>query len=270
MSVLEAVIVGIVQGLTEFLPVSSSAHIVYAEHFLGIKEGGVDLAIMVHLGTLVAVFVAMWYRISPVVSDTLAGIGDTAHGRSPWHREGFRWAAYIVGATVPAGVLGVLFEDPLKETFGDPWRTSLLLLVTGLILFATAFVRDNKRDLGWGNTLAIGFAQALAILPGISRSGSTISMGLFAKIERQRAAEFSFLLSIPVILGGTVIHVAGMVKDAGFSAPFNPPLLAGLAAAAVAGFFAIRVLLAFVKKGAFHWFAVYCWVVGGAGAFYFG
>ncbi|HOF60733.1 MAG TPA: undecaprenyl-diphosphate phosphatase [Candidatus Latescibacteria bacterium] len=269
MSVSEAAIVGVIQGMTEFLPVSSSAHIVYAEHFLGIKEGNVDLAIVVHLGTLVAVFGAMWYRIAPIIRGTIAGVADLAVRRSPWAREEFRWAAYIIVGTVPAALLGVLFEDSLKETFGNPFQTSVLLIGTGIILFATRFVRRNDRDWGLSPALAVGFAQALAILPGISRSGSTISMGLFLRIEREKAAEFSFLLSIPVILGGAIIHIAGMVEQTGGLGLLSEPLIAGFCTSAISGYAAVRVLVSFVKKGALHWFAVYCWIVGAAGMWYF-
>ncbi|OQB40908.1 MAG: Undecaprenyl-diphosphatase [Candidatus Latescibacteria bacterium ADurb.Bin168] len=269
MSVFEAAVVGVIQGLTEFLPVSSSAHIVYAEHFLGIREGNVDLAIVVHLGTLVAVFAAMGYRIAPIIRGTIAGVADLTARRSPWAREEFRWATYIIVGTIPAALLGVLFEHPLKETFGNPLQTSVLLMGTGIILFATRFVVQNDRNWGLFGALAVGFAQALAILPGISRSGSTISVGLFLKIEREKAAEFSFLLSIPVILGGALIHIAGMVGQQGGLALLSTPLIAGFCTSAISGYAAVRILLSFVRNGALHWFALYCWIVGAAGTWYF-
>jgi len=256
----KSAVVGLVQGLTEFLPVSSSAHIVFAGKFLGIREGKLDLTIVVHVGTLLAVFAALWYRVAPVVRGTLAGLGDLVRGRSPWHNNDFRWGVYLVVGTVPAAVIGALFEGPIEEAFNDPSFAAAMLIVTGGLLFGTHFVRNATREMGWWSTLAVGFAQALAIFPGISRSGSTIAMGLFCKVDRQKAAEFSFLLAIPVILGGSILwffEKTGHPQAVGIAS-----LAVGLIVSAASGYFAIKVLLHFVRQGRLSWFAYYCWAVG--------
>jgi undecaprenyl-diphosphatase len=211
----------------------------------------------------------MWYRIAPILGGTCAGVADLARGRSPWQRAEFRWAAYVCIATVPAGALGVLFEDTLKAAFGSPTQTSWLLMVTGVILFATRFATSGAKDIGWFGSVVVGCAQACAILPGISRSGSTIAAGLFCGVDRQKAAEFSFLLSIPVILGGAGIHILEMVNEGGLAAVFNLPLISAFVTSAIFGYLAIRVLLSFVQTGRLHWFAYYCWGVGIAGTLYF-
>ena len=268
MELWKSALVGVVQGLTEFLPVSSSAHIVFAEHFLGITRGRLDLTIFVHLGTLVAVFVAMWYRVVPVARGTVVGLGELVRGRSPWGIGDFRWGLYLVVGTIPAAVFGELYKGRIEETFDDPWFVSAMLLVTGGLLFATRFVRRATGDVGWWSSIAVGCAQALAIFPGISRSGSTIAMGLLMRVERQKAAEFSFLLAIPVILGGSVLWVSEMIGS-GQAQSGLAPLLVGMGAAGICGYLAILVLLRFVQRGRLSWFAYYCWAVGLLGLFHF-
>lgn len=261
--------VGAVQGFTEFLPISSSAHVVFMEHFLGITTGRLDLTIFVHLGTLVAVFVAMWYRLIPIMRGTVAGFVELTRGRSPWILVDFRWGVYIVVGTIPAAVIGMLFQDAIERAFDDPSIASAMLLVTGGLLFATHFVRGTTRDMGLWSSVAVGLAQAVAILPGISRSGSTIATGLFLKVERQKAAEFSFLLAIPVILGGSILWIYGMQGNPGSPSDLTP-LLVGMVAAAICGYAAIIVLLRFIQRGKLSWFAYYCWAAGILGLLTFG
>ena len=267
MDLWKSAVVGLVQGLTEFLPVSSSAHIVFAEQLLGIQGSRLDLAIVVHLGTLIAVFGALWYRLAPVVMGTLGGIGELARRRSPWGSPEFRWGTYIVVGTIPAAVIGYLFESRVEAAFSKPFHASIMLLVTGGILFATRYVRSPGRDMGFVSGIVVGLAQAVAILPGISRSGSTISAALFCKVEREKAAEFSFLLAVPVILGGAVLWFLEFADGSASSDGLS--LLVGMVVAMVFGFLAIKLLLAFVRRGRLSWFAYYCWAAGLAGLFLF-
>lgn len=260
-------VVGIVQGLTEFLPVSSSAHIVFAERLLHLNGQGLELTVIVHFGTLVAVVVAMWYRIVPIVQGTLGGVVKLTHGASPWDDEHFRWGAFIVLATIPAAVVGVMFERQVSAAFGDPRMVSGLLLVTGTLLFTTRFAPQPGRDLRWWSALAVGLAQAVAILPGISRSGSTIATGLFCGIDRRKAVEFSFLLSIPIILGPSLLTIGEIV--ARFQAANAVPLAVGCVVSGMTGYVAVRLLIGFVQRRGLTWFAYYCWAVGLVGLLIF-
>ena len=262
----QAAVVGVVQGLTEFLPVSSSGHIVFIERLLGVEDTGLRFTIIVHLGTLVAVVVALWYRVAPVARGTVSGIVGLARGHSSWSDRNFRWGIYVLAGTVPAAVFGLSVEHYVAAAFEDPRTASGALLITGALLFATRFVPANTRDMGWASTVAVGCAQALAIFPGISRSGTTIATGLFMGVERQSAAEFSFLLSIPVILGPSLMTIGSLASVPG-SELVN--LALGFVVSAVSGYFAIKMLLRFVQQGRLSWFAYYCWLVGILGLAYF-
>ncbi len=266
MEVWQAAIVGLIQGVTEFLPISSSAHIVFSTHLLGVVEGGLRFTIIVHFGTLVAVFAALWYRIAPVVRGTLVGMGEIARGRSPWGEPDFGWGLYVIVGTIPAGVLGLAFEDAIAEAFASPIGASAFLMATGAILFATRFAGSGSRDMRWSSAIVVGFAQALAILPGISRSGTTIAAALLAGTDRRKAVEFSFLLSIPVILGPSLLTIGELAT--GPEVPLAP-LAIGFLAAALAGYVSVRLLVRFVQQGRLSWFAYYCWLVGGLGVVLF-
>ncbi len=267
MDVWQAALLGAIQGLTEFLPVSSSGHLVLGQYFLGITEGHLTMTIILHFGSLVAVFVAMWYRLEPVITGSLRGVPDLVRLKWPKENTDFLWGVYIIVGTIPAVVIGLSFKDEIESSLEDPRFACAMLIVTGIILFSTRFVRARPRPLGWLNSLVIGLGQALAILPGISRSGTTISTGLWLGIDRKEAAEFSFLLSIPVILGPSLIEIGAVVSDPQGNAV---PLAAGFLTAAVSGYFAIRLLLRFVQQGRFSWFAYYCWAVGLAGLIFIG
>ena len=271
MEIWEAALLGIIQGLTEFLPVSSSGHLVLGEYLLGIQEGGRTTVIILHTGSLVAVFVALWYRIWPVITGTVAGTLELLKGRFPQENEGFRWGLYVIIGTIPAGLVGVFLGDYVDAALGNPMLAAVMLIVTGILLMSSHFVSEGKKDMGWISTVIVGISQAFAILPGISRSGSTIVTALWMKVDRTKAAEYSFLLSIPAILGGAVIEVARLVfgSESAVSAnaqtavdPSLLPLLIGFICAAVSGYFAIVILLDFVKRGKLSWFAYYCWAVG--------
>lgn len=265
MEIWQAAVVGIVQGFTEFLPISSSAHIVFAEQLLGVHDENLRLTIIVHLGTLLAVCVALWYRLSPVISGTLRGFTVIARGGNPWADEDFRWGAYITVGTVPAVVIGLAFRSEIQQLFTSPRWAATFLLVTGVTLFGTRFRAASEGEFTWLRAVIVGCAQAFAILPGISRSGATIASALYLGTERRRAAEFSFLLAIPVILGPSILTIADITSSAPGTASVGvAALAAGLVAAFVSGLFAIRVLLGFVQRGQIHWFAWYCWAAGGA------
>lgn len=252
MSLFEALLLGVVQGLTEFLPVSSSGHLVLGQALLGIDDPGVTFEVVVHLATLCAV---LWvYRRR--VRDLLGGM---AGGKS----TAWRYAGLIVLASVPAGVAGVFGRPLFEDAFSRPVLAAAMLMVTGAIVYslryASATVRDEEIDAGRG--IWVGVAQALAILPGISRSGSTVALGVWMGVEPVRMAEFSFLLSVPAILGAGLLQVGYAEEVTALAAV---PLAAGFAAAAVSGVIAIRLFVRMLRAGTFHHFAWYCWAVGSA------
>jgi undecaprenyl-diphosphatase len=266
----QAALVGIVQGLTEFLPISSSAHIMFAERLLGVSEAGLQFTIIVHFGTLLAVCIALWHRLVPVTIATFSGLVSLLRGRSPWNDVNFRWGAYIILGTIPAAVIGLLLEDQIGEAFDHPRWAAAYLAVTGVILFATHFATPLRQDVTLRRAIVIGFAQALAILPGISRSGTTISVGLLLGVDRRKAAEFSFLLAIPIILGPsilTLLDISSAVTGGDTASIW--PLLTGMLCAMGSGILAIKLLLRFVQSGKLLWFAYYCWIVGGLGIMLF-
>jgi len=254
MTLANAAILGLVQGLTEFLPVSSSGHLVIAQHLLHFAEPNLAFDVVLHLGTLLAVFVYFRRDLLEILS-ALFGKGDPK-----WRRV----ALLILLGTVPTGVIGVLFKDLFERLFASPSVVALMLAVTGLLLFTADRVTKAARPLagiGVLDALLIGLIQGVSIIPGISRSGSTIAMGLFRKIEADSAARFSFLLSIPAILGAVVLEgkeILGHGLSGSGSAFF-----VGFVTAAVSGWLAIRILMAALKRKGLTVFALYCWGVAG-------
>jgi undecaprenyl-diphosphatase len=262
MSILDAVMLGLVQGLTEFLPVSSSGHLVLGQYLLNLKNTGMlSFDVYVHFGTLISVCVIFRKDIVEMILATWKALHTGTLKSSYESNEYVRMSLAIIIGSIPAAIIGLKYHDQIAEAFRDPKLVAVNLVITGLILFLTRFpkVKEGKR-LGLVSGFIIGLAQSVAILPGISRSGSTISAALFLRLSPALAARFSFLLSIPVIAGAallesrTVIH---QVMEGGF-APFG----FGMIAAAVAGYFSIKILLRIIERGKFSWFAFYCFALG--------
>jgi len=256
MSYFEAVLLGIVQGLTEFLPVSSSGHLVLTEALLEVKQPGVAFEVVVHLGTLLSVLV---YFRKQVLS-LIAALFD-----SKKHEER-RLIVFLIAGTIPAVVFGLLFKDSIESAFGAPMLAGVMLIVTGLILISTRFVRGGLERLNLPRSLLIGVGQALAIMPGISRSGSTIATGLLVGVEPGKAAEFSFLLAIPAIAGAAVLSLGDL--EALPTELIGPYLVAALTAFAVA-LVAVYIVMETVRRGRLHYFAYYCFAAGAAALYLF-
>jgi undecaprenyl-diphosphatase len=250
-SLLEAIILGIVQGATEFLPVSSSGHLVMGQYLLGLELSGVTFEVVVHVATLLSILIVYRGRVVELVRGVLRG-----------EREALRFALFLGVATVPAGVVGVLLGDTMTGLFDDPRVTGVALLVTGTFLWTTraAVARGADRPLTLWMAVAIGVVQALAITPGISRSGATVTAALWLGLRPDRAAEFAFLMAVPAIAGAGVLELRHLGEGGGGVGA--TPLVLGGAAAAVTGVLAIRLFLALLRREAFHRFAVYCWGVG--------
>ncbi len=270
MTLFEAVLLGLVQGLTEFLPVSSSGHLVLARALLGGSGEGITFEVMVHFGTFLAIVAVFRREIWNLIVAVFGGIGTLAGRKGIVQRleaDGhLRLALWIMIGSIPAGCLGLLFEDYIERAFSNPILVSGALLVTGSMVWSTRYVKETQGDVGWKDAILIGAAQAFAMVPGISRSGATIVTGLWRKVDRAKAAEFSFLLALPVIFGATLLKL----KDV-FEAPPSSAeawsLIVGTATAYASGYVAIRALLAIVRKGKLDRFAYYCWAVGLVGLF---
>ena len=253
MSVLEALLLGIVQGLTEFLPVSSSGHLVMGQALLGIRLPGVLFEVAVHLATLCAVLWVYRSRVSELARGVLRG-----------RRDEWRYVALLALASVPAGVVGVLGREWFESAFDRPVLAAGFLVVTGFLVYSIRYTgpRASEPEPGPGQSVWIGLAQALAILPGISRSGATVAAGTWRGVDSVAVAEFSFLLSIPAILGAGLLQIGDVVGGGG--GPGGPALAAGFVAALVAGVIAIRWFVRMLEARSFHRFAWYCWIAGGA------
>lgn len=268
MSVLDAFVLAVVQGLTEFLPVSSSGHLVLVQSFLDIQSPAVmGFDVYVHFGTLVSLLVLFWNDVRIMVLDTFRTL---TRGKIPEDyrtSESFRTAVAVLVGTVPAGVVGVLFRHQIEDFFQDPKMVAVNLVLTGLLLFLTrlASAKDDRR-VGLAIGFLIGIAQAIAILPGISRSGSTIAMGMFLGLTPVLAARFSFLLSVPVIAGAAILETKNIFYYAAELGVL--PIVVGVVVAALSGAFAIKVLLKIVHRGKFSAFAFYCLVAGIIGILY--
>jgi len=263
-SVIQAIILGAVQGLTEFIPISSSGHLVLAKTLLGVELPGITFEVMVHLGTLLAVLLYFGRDIGQVIRAFFTELTrKRRRQKGIWGNADSRLGMLVVIGTIPAVVIGLLIKDWVETAFSSPVLVGAMLIVTGVVLWSSDRGRRGKRnksDLRIGDALSIGLMQAFAILPGISRSGFTISAGLRRRIDRPLAARYSFLLSIPAIAGAGFIDLIEVVK----TRPELPwsAFIAGTVTAFVTGLMAIRLVMVMVSAGRFRYFAVYTWIVG--------
>ena len=253
MTAWESLVLGVVQGATEFLPVSSSGHLVMAQVVLDVDMAGVLFEVTVHVATLFSIALVYRQRLVDLVGGVVRG-NRAAHG----------YVGLLALATVPAGLVGVLAKDRIEALFDNPWAPGIALLVTGLLLWSSraALERATGERPGWKAALLIGVAQAFALVPGISRSGTTVVAALWLGVEAREAAAFSFLMALPAIAGAAVLQIPDMMET-GAAVPWAV-LAVGGAAAAVTGVLAIRTFVAMLGRRAFHWFAPYCWTVGAA------
>ncbi len=282
MDLLQAIILGVVQGLTEFLPVSSSGHLVLVPWLLNWPDPGLVFDAMVHWGTLIAVVAYFWSDLWSIAGAWLASLRERSLNPDPNRR--LAWL--IIVGTLPAVVAGVLLEDFFESLFARPNWAAAFLLITGMLLVVSenwhrlddaenhAAANSATADqagaglLGlqaWSipvaGALLIGVAQAMAIAPGISRSGATIAAGLVVGLSRREAARFSFLLATPVILGAGLVQLVDLMRS-GTAAAQAPTLIAGFIVAAVSGYLAIRFLLDYLGRHTLYLFAGYCWSAG--------
>ena len=267
MSLIHSILLGLIQGVAEFLPISSSGHLAIAEQLLDM-EGASEIPgffdVLLHLGTLVAVFVAYWPEIWEMIQEFFRGIGDLVRGTTPTPvPPARRMILLVIVGTLPLFVI-LPFKDWIEGLSSNLYVVGGALLVTGCLLFASDRVRKghkNERSTRLTDTLLVGAAQALATCPGLSRSGTTITAGCFLGFERKFAVRYSFILSIPAVLGANILSL----KDAlGGDVVWKdvPVYLVGVVVAAVVGYACIRLLKMIADKGKFGAFAYYCWAVG--------
>lgn len=267
MSILEAIVLGVVQGLTEFLPVSSSAHLVLVPELAGWQQPSLAYVVLLHTGTLLAL---LGYFRRELVA---AARGMIRPGPAR------RFVLLLVAGTLPAALIGVAFEEQLERSFGEPFQVALQLVVTGLILAGIELLvrrrpppRPGTEELTGLESLtgelspagagAVGLAQAAAIIPGISRSGATIAAGLLAGLSRAQAARFSFLLSVPILAGTTLFKVPDLAGEGTGAVQ----LVLGFVSSLVTGYLAIAGTIRFLQRRGLLGFAVYCVLAGGLAA----
>ncbi len=256
MTVFQAVVLGTLQGLAEFLPISSSAHLSLAPLLFGWPAPGLAFDVSLHVGTL---FALAWYfrREWIALASAAWSIVVTRRVRTLQQRR----VIFLVVATIPAAIAGLLLEEHAETVFRAPEITAVALIVLGVILWAVDRVMSERRELDqvrWTDAVLIGIAQCFALVPGVSRSGATITAGRALGLDRSSAAVFSFLMSMPIIAAAAVLKVPEAVRETGLSAP----LLAGVLAAALSGWLAIAVLLRFVSRRSYATFAVYRVLLG--------
>ena len=267
MDIIQALILGIVQGLTEFLPVSSSAHLVFVPYIIG-TTSSLAYDTLLHIGTLIAVVAYFWNDIINMIKSFFSSLLDIPRGqfRKGLQEDQFKKLAwFVIIGSIPAGLAGILFKDSFEGLFSNIIAVGFFLIITGFLLWGSEMMsrkisdKTSLKEMSVKKSILVGIAQAFAIAPGISRSGATISAGLFLGIERELAARYSFLLSIPAILGAALVQAKDITSfmDIGSAAA-----IAGFIAAIISGYLAVRFMLKLVKEKNLLPFAYYCWIVG--------
>lgn len=272
---LDSILLGVLQGLTEFLPISSSAHLALTQRWFGLDPDTPALLlfdVLVHIGTLIAVLIVFRRPIARFAQAVVRNLQNTPSTRPPQpHLARGKAASRIlwltVVASVPTAVIGLAFKDMFESAFDKPIWIGICLLITGFMLAGLAWLprgRRGWRDFRWWQAALVGVAQAGAILPGISRSGATISAASYLGLRRRWAAEFSFLIAAPAIVGGTLLKLGDTLALPSEQFDVIPwgPLVLGSLASLVVGVMALELLLAAVRRAKLHYFAPYCWALG--------
>ncbi|MCH7976115.1 MAG: undecaprenyl-diphosphate phosphatase [Bacteroidetes bacterium] len=270
----EAVILGLVQGLAEFLPISSSGHLVLGQHILGLSEtasGDITFEVFVHFGTALSILTVYGKRVLRILKDLFGAItkprsigasipAGTVDSERGGEEASVRISAYVLLSMIPTGIVYVLFKDQLEAAFSDPRLVCMMLIVTGVLLLLTRLRPNPSGVLSPLKAVVVGIAQAFAMIPGISRSGSTICTAIYMNVDRKEAADFSFLMLLPVIIGATLLKALDMMET-GISIDILP-LVLGTFVAYASGIFAIRAVVILIQRRSLQYFAFYCFAVG--------
>ncbi len=240
MNIFQAVVLGIIQGITEFLPVSSSGHLVLFQKLFRIQEPTMFFDVVLHIGTLIPVFIIFWDKIFALI-------------KKPFQKYSY----LIIAATLPAVIVALLFGDQIENLFDSGKFLAPAFIFTGIILLYADKAANKKNDenISFGDSLAIGFMQAVAIIPGVSRSGSTISASLACGLNKNSAAKFSFILSIPAIIGAAVLQLKNVIANQNFS--FSAPIIFGFIAAIFSGYLSIKFMLKLINESKLKFFSYY-------------
>lgn len=261
----QAALLGLIQGLTEFLPVSSSGHLVLGQYLLGIDAeagAGITFDVFVHFGTVLSILTVYRKRVGALIADSLGALARPgAFAESYREQENVRLVVYILLTLIPTGIVYLLFDEQLEALFEEPRLVAGALLFTGVLLLLTLLRPSPDGRLTVGKALLVGFAQSLAMIPGISRSGSTICAAIYQNVEPKKAADFSFLMLLPVVIGATLFQL----DEVSFDGERLLPLVIGTLVAYATGVAAIKVMIGFVTRGNLHYFAYYLFVVGALG-----
>lgn len=262
MNLIQAVVLGIIQGLTEFLPISSSAHLIFVSEFIGWGDPGLAFSVALHLGTLIALLAYFWRDIISLVKALVASIRERSLKGDPERK--LSWLLLI--GSIPGAVAGALWDSQIEEIFHTPANRLLalvviagLMAVLGAVLWLAERYARHARELGdirLSDALLVGLAQALALLPGVSRSGGTITTGLLLGLQRDTAARFSFLLAIPIVGGAGALEMYKVVR-AGIPDPELAAFVVGFVSAAVVGYLCVKLLLQYLRQGTVNVFAYY-------------
>ena len=245
---IEVTLLSVLQGIAEFLPISSSGHLVLGKNLLGMQELGMRIDIFLHVGTLLAIFAFYFAIIRRIIMNL------------EWS-----YMLKVVVSAVPAGIVGVLFKDQLEAAFASPKMVGAALVFTGIVLTATRFLPKGEKDVSFGRALIMGVAQAVAILPGVSRSGMTLAAARASKVEAETGAEFSFLMSAPPIAGAALLELLKALKESGAAETAEVSwglTIYGCLLAAVVGYFSLKILLKSLKGRWFWLFGPYCILAG--------
>ncbi len=257
MEIIKAIILGVVQGTTEFLPVSSSGHLVLGSKILDFQGQGVAFDIFVHLGTLLAVVLVFRKDLlEMIIAPLLMARGN----KDPEVRQFFFLAIYVIVGTIPVVIIGLLLKDHIDSIFKSDLIVYCMLAVTGILMLLTTILKERGMPLNCSRAFLIGIAQAIAIMPGLSRSGSTIFTGMALGLSRETAAKFAFIMSVPAILGAVVLKSGDMLLTAN-STDGLLVIAVGTVMAAVSGYFSIILLLDIIKQNRLQWFGYYCLTV---------
>lgn len=269
MELLEALLLGIIQGITEFLPISSSGHLVLAKEILGFNaSSGITFEIVVHFGTFCSIVAVFYKKIAQLLTTAFKTLKNPGKFFKNDKGSDEAMIAGILISMVPVFIVGVFFKDYVETLFENPLLVSSMLIVTGIILFFTRFGKETEKSVSKKNAFIIGLAQAFAVIPGISRAGSTIATGMYLGVKREEIANFSFIMVLPVFAGAMLLQILDFLKD-GTAAESLYVLLVGFLSSFLAGYFTLNFLINLLKSKGIYPFAIYCWIVGGIGVLFF-
>lgn len=271
MDIIEAILLGILQGVTEFLPVSSSGHLVLAQALLGRDlDRGITFEVVVHFGSLFSILIFFRERIKELIVTAFRFLSEPSMMAVNWKTQyNVRFIFYVLLSMIPAMLVGFTMKHQIEYLFSSPLLVSFMLLITGLLLYTTQLARNNDQDVTAAKGFLIGIAQAFAIIPGISRSGTTITAGLFLRLKRTEVADFSFIMLLPVLAGAMLLEFLEMFKTGLDGVPVAELTFAFLASLA-AGLVALKYLIQLLRQKSIHYFSWYCWLAGLTGIVYFG